>query len=92
MFGAILILFALPWLDSCKVKSANYRPVFRIFTYLFFINFLILGYLGGEVAEEPYITFSQISTVWYFTYFLIILPLLAKFEKMKKVPNSISES
>ncbi len=92
MFGAILILFALPWLDSCKVKSANYRPLFRIFTYLFFINFLILGYLGGEVAEEPYITFSQISTIWYFVHLLVILPLLAKFEKIKKLPNSISES
>ncbi len=92
MFGAILILFALPWLDSCKVKSANYRPLFRIFTYLFFINFLILGYLGGEVAEEPYITFSQISTIWYFVHLLVILPLLAKFEKVKKLPNSISES
>ena len=92
MFSAILILFVLPWLDSCKVKSANYRPLFRIFTYIFFINFIILGYLGGEVAEEPYITFSQISTIWYFTHFLVILPLLSKFEKTKALPNSISES
>ncbi|WP_236869902.1 cytochrome b [Candidatus Bandiella numerosa] len=92
MFSAILILFVLPWLDSCKVKSANYRPLFRIFTYVFFINFIALGYLGGEVAEEPYITFSQISTIWYFTHFLIILPLLSKFEKTKTLPNSISES
>jgi ubiquinol-cytochrome c reductase cytochrome b subunit len=92
MFSAILILFVLPWLDSCKVKSANYRPLFRIFTCIFFINFIVLGYLGGEVAEEPYITFSQISTIWYFTHFLIILPLLSKFEKTKTLPNSISES
>ncbi|WHA05447.1 cytochrome b N-terminal domain-containing protein [Candidatus Bandiella numerosa] len=92
MFSAILILFVLPWLDSCKVKSANYRPLFRIFTYIFFINFIILGYLGGEVAEEPYITFSQISTIWYFTHFLVILPLLSKFEKTKALLNSISES
>jgi len=92
MFSAILILFVLPWLDSCKVKSANYRPLFRIFTYIFFINFIVLGYLGGEVAEEPYIIFSQISTIWYFTHFLIILPLLSKFEKTKTLPNSISES
>ncbi len=92
MFSAILILFVLPWLDSCKVKSAKYRPLFRIFTYLFFVNFIILGYLGGEVAEEPYITFSQISTVWYFAHFLIILPVLSKFEKTKALPNSISES
>jgi ubiquinol-cytochrome c reductase cytochrome b subunit len=92
MFSAILILFVLPWLDNCKVKSANYRPLFRIFTYVFFINFIVLGYLGGEVAEEPYITLSQISTIWYFTHFLIILPLLSKFEKTKTLPNSISES
>ena len=92
MFGAILILFALPWLDSCKVKSGRYRPLFRIFTYIFFANFVILGYLGGEVAEEPYITFSQISTTWYFCHFLIILPLLSKFEKTKALPDSISEA
>ncbi len=92
MFSAILILFVLPWLDNCKVKSAKYRPLFRIFTYLFFVNFIILGYLGGEVAEEPYITFSQISTAWYFAHFLIILPMLSKFEKTKALPNSISES
>ena len=92
MFSAILILFVLPWLDSCKVKSAKYRPLFRIFTYLFFVNFIILGYLGGEVAEEPYITFSQISTAWYFAHFLIILPVLSKFEKTRALPNSISES
>jgi ubiquinol-cytochrome c reductase cytochrome b subunit len=41
MFSAILILFVLPWLDSCKVKSANYRPLFRIFTCIFFINFIV---------------------------------------------------
>jgi ubiquinol-cytochrome c reductase cytochrome b subunit len=92
MFGAIIILFALPWLDSCKVKSGRYRPLFRIFTYIFFVNFIILGYLGGEVAEEPYITFSQISTTWYFAHFLLILPLLSKFEKTKSLPESISAS
>ncbi|WPX96033.1 cytochrome b [Candidatus Bandiella euplotis] len=92
MFGAIVILFALPWLDRCKVKSARYRPLFRIFTYMFFVNFIILGYLGGEVAEEPYITFSQISMGWYFSHFLIILPLLSKFEKTKPLPDSISMS
>ena len=56
MFGAIVILFALPWLDGSKVRSANYRPLFRIFTILFFINFVVLGYIGGCPAEEPYIT------------------------------------
>ena len=92
MFSAILVLFVLPWLDFHKVKSARYRPFFKIFTILFFLNFIFLGYLGGQVAEEPYITLSQIATFLYFLHFLVILPLLSKYEKTKKLPNSISEA
>lgn len=89
MFGAILILFALPWLDRSPVKSAAFRPLFRIFTVIFIINFGILMYLGGRPPEEPYVTISQICTAWYFIHFLVILPALSKFEKTKPLPDSI---
>ncbi|MBA8667784.1 cytochrome b/b6 [Holosporaceae bacterium 'Namur'] len=89
MFGAILVLFILPWLDRSPVKSANYRPIFRIFTFIFCINFMILGYIGGNPPEEPYITIGQISTAWYFFHFFVILPLLSKFERTRTLPESI---
>ena len=89
MFGAIVILFALPWLDGSKVRSANYRPLFRIFTILFFINFVVLGYIGGCPAEEPYITIGQISTSLYFMHLLIILPIVSRKEKHKELPEAI---
>lgn len=92
MFGAILILFALPWLDRSKVRSARYRPLFRIFFAVFLIAFTLLGYLGAQPAEEPFITMAQLCTFWYFFHFLVIMPCLPKFERIKKLPNSIDES
>jgi ubiquinol-cytochrome c reductase cytochrome b subunit len=91
MFGAILILFALPWLDRSPVRSGAYRPLFKVFTCLLFIDFGILMYLGGMPPEEPFVTISQICTAWYFAHFLIVLPLLPRFEKTLALPDSIDE-
>lgn len=90
MFGAIAILFALPWLDGSKVKSANYRPFFRVFTLIFFVVFAILGYIGGRPAEEPYISIGQVCTTWYFLHLLVLLPIISRKEKTKPLPESIS--
>ena len=89
MFGSIISLFFLPYLDKSKVKSGNYRPVFQIFFWIFIFNFAFLGWLGGQLAEEPYITLSRLATMYYFGYIFIILPLLGKFEKTKQLPESI---
>lgn len=91
MFGAIMIWFALPWLDRSPVKSGHYRPVFKIFTMLLFVSFIVLGYIGGQPPEEPYLTVGRIATVWYFAHFLIILPLISKREKPLPQPESIDE-
>jgi len=91
MFGAIVILFALPWLDRSPVKSGHYRPLFKIFTMLFFVSFIILGYIGGKPTDEPYLTIGRLCTVWYFAHFLVILPLVTKYEKPLPLPNSIDE-
>jgi ubiquinol-cytochrome c reductase cytochrome b/c1 subunit len=92
LFASILILAFLPWLDSSKVRSARYRPLFRQFFWIFVAVCLGLGYLGAKPAEGGYVIASQILTVYYFAHFLIILPLLSRFEKTKPLPNSISES
>ncbi len=91
MFGAILVLFALPWLDSSKVKSGNYRPIFKWVFVIFVINFIFLGWLGKSPAEGWYIWASRIATLVYYAYFLVILPLLGKFEKTLPIPDSIDE-
>jgi ubiquinol-cytochrome c reductase cytochrome b subunit len=90
MFGAILVLFAMPWLDRSPVRSGHYRPIFKIFFVIFAINFMFLGYMGGQAPEEPYITLGRVSTMWYFVHLLVVLPVLNKYEKTLPLPNSIS--
>lgn len=92
MFGSILLLFVLPWLDTSKVRSMRYRPVAQMWFVLFVIACLALGWLGGKPAEGAYVLFAQIGTAYYFAFFLIILPLLGILETPKPLPKSISES
>ncbi len=92
MFGAIAVLFILPWLDTSKVRSGAYRPLFKQFFWIFAANAVVLGYLGAMPAEGIYVIMSQICTTIYFAYFLVALPLLGFLEKPKPLPASISES
>ncbi|MDG7056192.1 MAG: cytochrome b/b6 [Wolbachia endosymbiont of Meromenopon meropis] len=92
MFGSVLVWFLLPWLDRSKVKSGTYRPLFRKFFWIFLINFAFLVWLGGKEVKEPYVTLSRLSSCYYFGYFLIILPLLGRYEKLGKLPKTISDS
>lgn len=86
MFSSILILFFLPWLDRSSVRSANYRPLYKIIFWLFIIDCVALGYIGGMPAEEPYITASRICSAYYFFHFLILVPLVSLVEKPKQLP------
>jgi quinol-cytochrome oxidoreductase complex cytochrome b subunit len=90
MIASILILFLLPWLDFSPVRSGRFRPVFRIFYATFIINFILLGYIGSQPAEGIFIPIGQLATAYYFGYFLVILPLLSKFEKTLPLPESIA--
>ncbi|MCX5517172.1 MULTISPECIES: cytochrome b/b6 [Kaistia] len=92
MFGAIAVLFVVPWLDTSKVRSANFRPLYRQFFWILVIVSIGLGYLGSRPAEGGYVIASRILTVYYFFHFLVILPLLGLFEKPKPLPASITES
>jgi ubiquinol-cytochrome c reductase cytochrome b subunit len=92
MFAAILLLFFLPWIDRSPVRSGNYRPRFKQFFWILVLDVLVLGYVGGKPAEEPYVMISQLATIYYFAHFLIILPIVSKFEKTLPLPNSIAES
>jgi len=92
LFGSILILAFLPWLDTSRVRSARYRPLYRQFFWLFVVVCLGLGWLGSKPAEGVYTVIARILTIYYFAHFIIVLPLLGIFEKTKPLPNSISES
>jgi ubiquinol-cytochrome c reductase cytochrome b/c1 subunit len=92
LFGSILILAFLPWLDTSKVKSARYRPVYRQFFWIFFAVCLGLGWLGSKPAEGWYVIASRILTAWYFLHFFILMPVIGLIERPKPVPASITDA
>jgi len=100
MAASIFVLFALPWLDTSKVRSGRFRPVFKWFFWIFLLDVVILGVCGANSPDArvfswykglSYLDLGQITTAYYFVHFLIILPLLGKIEKPLPLPTSISE-
>lgn len=80
MFSSILILFILPLLGKFKVKSSKFLPIMQIFYWFFVVDVFILGILGACVVEQPYVILSQIAAIFYFSYFLLIIPFLEYIE------------
>jgi ubiquinol-cytochrome c reductase cytochrome b/c1 subunit len=92
MFASILVLAFLPWLDTSRVKSATFRPLYKQFFWVFVLVCLGLGYLGSRPAEGGYVIAARILTAYYFIHFLIIFPLLGLIETPRPLPNSISDA
>ena len=92
MFGSILILFFVPWLDTSKVRSAVYRPWYKLFFWLFVADTIFLGWLGSRPAEGTYVAMAQVGTFYYFAFFIIVMPVLGLIETPKRLPNSITEA
>ena len=82
----------LPWLDTSKIKSATYRPLYRQFFWVFVACCIGLGWLGAKPPEGGYTIAARILTAYYFAHFLIILPLLGLFETPRRIPGSIAEA
>jgi ubiquinol-cytochrome c reductase cytochrome b subunit len=76
MFAALLILLAMPYTDVSKFRGIQFRPLSKVAFYVFVANFLILMQIGAKHVETPFIEFGQISTVLYFSHFLIIVPVV----------------
>ena len=91
MLSAILILAALPWLDTSKIRSAVFRPLYKQFYWILVADVLILGYVGAMPAEGLYLLVARVATAYYFLHFLLILPILGFKEKTLPVPLSITE-
>jgi len=85
MFSAILILLVMPFTDISKLRGMQFRPLSKIAFYIFVANFIILMQLGAKHVESPFIELGQISTILYFSHFLIIVPLINLLE------NSLTE-
>jgi ubiquinol-cytochrome c reductase cytochrome b subunit len=93
MFGSILLLFFLPWLDTSPVRSGHYRPLFRKFFWFGLIPSLaLLTYCGGKPPYAQWVILSQIAAAYYFAHFLIILPIVSRIERPLPLPNSITEA
>jgi ubiquinol-cytochrome c reductase cytochrome b/c1 subunit len=90
--ASIIVLAFMPWLDTSRVRSANYRPLYRQFLFVFFAAVVGLGYLGSQEPTGGYVIAARILTIYYFAFFFVILPLLGLFERTRPLPNSISES
>jgi ubiquinol-cytochrome c reductase cytochrome b subunit len=89
MFGSIAVMALVPWLDTSRVRSGVFRPQFKWFFALLVVDFFVLMWAGAMPAEEPYATISLIGTIYWFAYFLVILPLLGVTEKSLPQPATI---
>jgi ubiquinol-cytochrome c reductase cytochrome b/c1 subunit len=86
MFGAILLFAFLPYLDRSPVRSARYRPVKKALTWLFFLDILVLGYVGSKSPSGMILMLGRFATAGYFLYF-ILLPLTPAFERLRPLPQ-----
>lgn len=82
MGGAIIALGTLPFLNTSNIRSTEFRPIFSIFFWLLFADFLLLGWIGQKPVEDPYIFIGIISTIFYFLFFFIIVPFSGIIEKL----------
>ncbi len=87
---SIAVLFLLPWLDTSRIRSAVFRPVFKWFYWILVIDVVVLGVVGANPAEGAWIDIGRIATAYYFIHFLILLPLIGWFERPYPLPDSIA--
>ncbi len=92
MFGAIAVLFILPWLDTSRVRSCTFRPIYKWFMLVLVVDVVVLGFCGANPPAGFWIPLSQVATIYYFFHFLILLPVLGKIERPLPLPPSIADS
>jgi ubiquinol-cytochrome c reductase cytochrome b subunit len=80
MIGAILILLVIPFTNTSEVRSTTFRPIFKIFYWLFIADFIILGWIGQKPVKDVYIVVGQIATCYYFLFFIFLIPIIGLIE------------
>ena len=91
MFGAIIVMLLVPWLDTSKVRSGRYRPMFKWWFALLVLDFIVLMWCGSQKPSSLIGNISLIAAAYWFAYFLVILPLLGAIEKPLPQPKTIEE-
>jgi len=92
LFAAIALLAFLPWLDTSSVRSAKYRPLFRVCFWLFLACCVGLGWLGSQEVNDATTLAARVLAVGYFGFLIVVLPLLGLVEKTKPMPASIADA
>jgi len=87
--GSLIILFFVPWLDTSRVRSAGFRPVYRWVSWILVIDVIALGYVGSQPPAGFVVTLGQIATFYYYLHFLVLMPLIGKIERPRPLPISI---
>jgi ubiquinol-cytochrome c reductase cytochrome b subunit len=82
MGGALVILFAIPFINTSEIRSTQFRPVFKVFFWLLVVDFLILGWIGQKPVETPFVEVGQVATVFYFAFFIFLIPILGLVESL----------
>lgn len=80
LFASLLVLLALPSVHLSQIRSLQFRPISKLLFWFFVADFIMLTYIGGQVVEEPWITIGQLSSIFYFAYFLILTPIIGILE------------
>ncbi len=91
MFGAIAVMALAPWLDTSSVRSGRYRPMFKAWFAVLVVDFFVLMWVGAQSTDFPFDWISLIAATYWFSYFLIILPLLGVIEKPLAQPATIED-
>jgi len=101
LFSAIGILVFVPWLDTSPVRSTRFRPLLKPFFWLFAIDCVLLGYCGSQSVDAawnlaglsiPLIWVARFGAIYYFSYFLLVLPLVGLIEQPHPLPDTIAQS
>ena len=88
--AAILVLFVVPWLDTSKVRSARFRPIYKQLSWVLIADVLVLGWVGKNPPEGAFVLIGQLATTYYFVHFLVLMPVVGKLESPRPLPDSIA--
>jgi ubiquinol-cytochrome c reductase cytochrome b subunit len=92
MFGALITLFFVPWLDTSRVRSTRYRPIYRWFFWALVFDCLALGFLGSQPVTDAAVRSAQIFTAYYFAHFYLVMPIVGLIETPSPMPESIADT